>query len=139
MPSQVQRSRDALARLVAQGAGATQVGEALLATLATMQQALTPIVGIRGVAALYQRALHLTSRAHPTLATLSAGAVATMDLAALQAKLGMLDAAAAAAAGDALVANLREVLASLVGAPLTTHLLGPDSLEPIHGGAVQDT
>ena len=139
MPSQVQRSRDALALLASQGAGAAQISEALLATLSSAQQALTPIIGARGVSALYQRALHLTGKTHPALGALSAGAIATMDLVALRAALDPLDGAAAAAAGDALVDNLREVLASLIGASLTGHLLGPVSAEPTRGDAAQDT
>jgi hypothetical protein len=138
MPSQVRRSRDALARLASHGADTAQIGSALHETFSTAQQALAPIVGARGVAALYQRALHLAGKAHPALAALPAGAAATMDLPTLETALSSLDASLAAAAGDELVHAFREVLASLIGVPLTEHLLGTVAVDPPHDAAAQD-
>jgi len=138
MPSDVRRSQDALVQLASNGASTAQIGRALLETLSTSHQALVPIVGARGVAALYQRAVHLAGKHHATLAALPAGAAATMDLATLETVLLPLEADVAAAAGDALVHAFREVLASLIGASLTEHLLGHVAIDTTRGPAAQD-
>lgn len=138
MPTDAEQKRDALGRLAMEGAAAPRVAEALVETLAGLQRVLTPIVGARGVAALYQRALHLAGQAHPTLGALSAGAIATMDLDALRTALAALGGPEAAAAGDELIQHFRAVLTSLIGTALAGHLLDP-ILDPTRGDAVQDT
>lgn len=82
-----------------------------------------PIIGQRGVAALYHRSLKLTARSHPWLAVVPAGPLADADLAALKAAFTRQSAEAAVAGGDVLFETFRELLASLVGDPLTERLL----------------
>lgn len=85
--------------------------------------ALTPIVGVRGVAALYKRSLFLTSREHPALSGLHESVESTMDLSRLTATLTSLSEAEANKAGAALLLSFYELLGSLVGFALTERLL----------------
>jgi hypothetical protein len=105
------------------GADIGQVAETILALWQEIEQALAPIVGRRGVAALYNRSLKLTAVAHPWLASAPSGVLASMDPSALKAALLQQTAAQAAAGGSALFETFRELLASLVGAALTERLL----------------
>jgi hypothetical protein len=105
------------------GADVGQVAETILALWQEIDQALTPIVGHRGVAALYNRSLKLTAVAHPWLASASSAVLAAMDPSALKAALLQQTATQAAAGGSALFETFRELLASLVGAALTERLL----------------
>ena len=50
-----------LADLVSDGADAEQLADAIVAMWLEIDQALHPIIGHRGVAALYNRSLHLTA------------------------------------------------------------------------------
>ena len=52
----------------------------MVALCAEIGAALTPIVGSRGVAALYKRSLFLTAQAHPALLGLQENVEAEMDL-----------------------------------------------------------
>lgn len=101
--------------------------------------ALTPIVGPRGVAALYKRSLFLTSQQHPVLSGLHEGIQSTMDLSRLTTTLAALSEAEANTVGAALLQSFYELLSSLVGLSLTDRLLGslwdhplsdPPALEP---------
>lgn len=101
--------------------------------------ALTPIVGPRGVAALYKRSLFLTSHQHPVLSGLHEGIQTTMDLSRLTTTLASLSEAEANTVGAALLQSFYELLSSLVGLSLTERLLSslwvhplsdPPALEP---------
>ena len=101
--------------------------------------ALTPIVGPRGVAALYKRSLFLTSHQYPVLSGLHEGIQTTMDLSRLTTTLASLSEAEANTVGAALLQSFYELLSSLVGLSLTERLLSslwdrplsdPPALEP---------
>jgi hypothetical protein len=99
-------------------------------TQATLRQGreltarLAPILGPRGVEALFQRSLQLTRPAFPWL---SSGA--PMDeadpLAGLGPALEAREGDAALEASLALMLNFTDLLTSLIGASLTARLLGP--------------
>jgi hypothetical protein len=91
---------------------------------------LSPVIGVRGMQALYARTLHLGGDAFPWLRELPAGALATMDVDLLVAAVAARDADEATNVSKALLARFRELLASLVGAALTDQLIGPDK-EPL--------
>jgi secreted protein with Ig-like and vWFA domain len=99
------------------------LADTILGLWQEIDQALSPIVGSRGVAALYNRSLQLTTVAHPWLPSAASGVLAAIDLAALKAALLRQTAARAAAGGSALLETFRELLASLVGTALTERLL----------------
>jgi hypothetical protein len=112
-----------LADRVSDGADAEQVADAIVAIWLEIDQALHPIIGHRGVAALYNRSLHLTAVAYPWLAIDQPAVPATVDPAGLRSTLVQRAAAEAAAGGSALFLTFHELLASLVGASLTDRLL----------------
>ena len=66
---------------------AEQVADAIVAIWLEIDQALHPIIGHRGVAALYNRSLHLTAAAYPWLAMGQHGVPAAVDPSALRAAL----------------------------------------------------
>jgi hypothetical protein len=86
---------------------------------------LTPILGSRGVAALYQRTLHVTRSSHAWVAGPQEIAQHIIDLVALQAAFARQDRDEAAAAATALLHAFHDLLASLIGEPLCQRLLDP--------------
>lgn len=127
-----------LARRVGVDASAAQVATAAVATWHEIDAALAPIVGPRGVAALYKRSLHLARAAHPWLAGASAGLHDAFDPATLGAVLAQQDGASAAAGGDALFQIFHDLLATLVGASLTERLLRSVWANTSSGSSAQD-
>ncbi|MBL8264066.1 MAG: hypothetical protein JNM58_16755 [Xanthomonadaceae bacterium] len=85
--------------------------------------ALTPIVGPRGVAALYKRSLFLASHEHPVLLGLHATVQQNIDLSALTATLMPLSETDATQVGATLLSSFYELLSSLIGPSLTERLL----------------
>ena len=118
-----QRKHAPLHGRVKDGADADQLADAIVAVWREIDQALHPIIGHRGVAALYNRSLKLTAAAYPWLAQGHAGALAAVDPTALRATLVQQVPAEAAAAGSALFETFCGLLASLVGESLTQRLL----------------
>jgi hypothetical protein len=101
----------------------TLIAAAVAASWQSIDAALRPIIGARGVAALYGRSLALAGSRHPWLVACRPRLLETLDTAALQEALLMQTAAEAGAAGAALFTALRGLLDSLIGAPLSTRLL----------------
>lgn len=104
-------------------AGVAQVVDAILALWREIETVLSPIVGQRGVAALFNRSPKLVSVRYPWLAAGQGGALDAVDLPALKAALLRQPAAAAAAGGGALLQSFHDSLTSLIGASLTNRLL----------------
>lgn len=139
MPHQESRKLAAtLERLAAQGANTTRIADAVVSTWQAIDSALAPVIGAKGVEALYSRSLHLVRERHPWLAAANQGSEARMDLGLLASALGNQESFdAAAAAGDQLQA-LHELLRSLIGPSLTGQLLRSAWDNPFGGIAVQD-
>jgi hypothetical protein len=123
---------------VAQGANSSRIADAAVARWRRIDAALSPIVGQRGVAALYQRSLHLTRAAHPCLAGVQEGERGALTFAGLHTALSQQTNAGAAAAHDALVQTFYELLANLIGASLTERLLTSTEDESSGGAAAQE-
>ena len=128
-----------LARRVTEDAGAVQIGEAVVTLWHEIHAALTPILGQRGLTALYRRSLHLCAPAHPWLAGTDIGDDKTTQLAALQRLIGAQTRDDAAAGGSALLLAFHELLTSLIGPSLTERLLRSAWTHASSGSAVQDT
>lgn len=142
MPTERQESRPwpaPLAGRIADDADADQVADAIVAVWLEIDQALHPIIGHRGVAALHNRSLKLTAATYPWLAVGHQGALAAIDVTALRATLVPRAAAQAAAGGVALFQSFRELLASLVGQALADQLLGSVWAHPSGTSPAQDT
>lgn len=124
MPSQTSDEIAArLERRAGTGANSEQVAASIAATLRGIEGALNPIIGTRGVAALYYRSVHLAGKTHPWLAAGSAGVPTAMDPSALTSLLVRQTSADAAAGGGLLLHTYHELLASLIGPALTEQLL----------------
>jgi hypothetical protein len=127
-----------LARPITNDADAAQAAGDTAAAWREIDAALTPIIGPRGVCALYRRSLHLTASSYPWLAGLGDDTHSAMDLAALEAVLARQDGADARAGGAALLQTLHELLAGLIGPSLAARLLRPVGSQEPDGAPAQD-
>ncbi len=127
------------AGFVVHDADVAQVVGATVEACQEIGAALRPIIGPRGVGALYARSLHLAGSSHPWLAELHKGDRSTMDLEALEAVLARQESAEARTGGAALLRTLHEVLASLIGHSLADKLLHRVRLPHSGGSPAQDT
>ena len=107
------------------GAASALVADTLAAIWQELDDALHPVVGHRGVAALYQRSLSIAARARPWLTPPTAGPLSSLDTAGLHAALLGQNGDDATAGGEALLSEFRALLASLLGASLADRLLRP--------------
>ena len=128
-----------LTRKASDGASSRQVADAVTSAFQGIDQALTPIVGRRGVAALYKRSVHLAGRTHSWLAVPMEGVPTAMDVVSLTAALEGQSAADAAAAGALLLQTFHELLTTLVGPSLTERLLRPVWAPLFSGPSAKDT
>jgi hypothetical protein len=127
-----------LAHRVPADANAAQIAEAVVATCQEIDAALAPIIGQRGVAALYRRSLHLASALHPWLAATPEGFDAALGLGPLKTAFAQQSSADAVAASSALFRTFHELLGSLVGPSLTERLLRAVWTHPISAPPAQD-
>ncbi len=124
MPTGAQRHEAALARLAAEGGGAFSVADAACGIWGELTTALSPIIGQRGVSALYQRSLQSTRIQHPVLPSEGHDDMAS-NAAALKAALSATTGPMASAAAGALLSHFCELLSSLIGPSLADRLLRP--------------
>lgn len=127
-----------LGPVAASGSDGAKIADASAAAWAAVDGALSPIIGPRGVAALYRRSLHLALEDHPWLAAAYEGARQPGDFASLRAALSQQTAQNAAAAHDAVLTTFQDLLDSLIGRSLTQRLLQNVGEQPSSGAAVQD-
>ena len=128
--------RAAFERRVANGPG---VAEATLGLWGEFSARLIPLIGARGVEALYGRSLHLSGTRFPWLAPGKEEEAGTF-LTGLRRRLDAQDPVAAAEASLCLLETFTDLLASLIGGPLTLRLLSPvwasapsaSEQEPVH-------
>jgi hypothetical protein len=123
--------------IVIDGDDIAQVTAAIVAAWGEIDTALSPIIGQRGVAALYERSLYLARVQHPWLVAVPEGLEARMDLPALQAVLAKQTSASAAAGGEAHLKALHQLLRGLVGDSLAARLLASTPLNALIGPAAK--
>jgi hypothetical protein len=109
-----------------------------VAAWTSIDAALSPVVGRRGVAALYKRSLHLTTAEYPWLASASQAASEPGDFSALEQAIGQQAIADGRAAHAAVIKKFREMLANLIGDSLTARLLQPVWTNVANGLDAQD-
>ncbi len=85
--------------------------------------ALTPIIGRRGILAIYKKALNITRNDFPWLAVVSEGDAAFDNFVSLQSVLAQQTSAAVMAANLALHRSFNKLLGSLIGESLSERLL----------------
>lgn len=128
-----------LAYKVGNDADAVQIAEAIVSTWQEINTTLIPILGERGVAALYQRSLYLTASAHSWLTETYTGIQTPMNLDALKKVIAQQTSANAIAGGAAVLQTFYGLLASLVGPLLTERLLRSVWANSFSGGPALDT
>ncbi len=139
MPTQDSRKvASTLERLAAQGTTPLRIADAVVSTWQAVDAALAPVIGSKGVVALYGRTLFLVREKHPWMAALQQGAEPLMDLAQLAAALGQQESCTAAAGAGDQLQSLYELLRSLIGPSLTGQLLRSAWDNPLRGSAAQD-
>jgi hypothetical protein len=119
---QSRRIVSALARQVETGADARQIAEALISTWGEIEGALSPVLGPRAVALLYQRSICLAAGSRPWLAPICESGRA-LEPEALRSAFAPQSTDTAAAGGHELLQAFHATLVSLVGQPLTERLL----------------
>jgi hypothetical protein len=112
-----------LERRAGLGQEAAHPAALLVLTLQEIDAALKPVIGERGVAALYKRSIRLTAAAHPWLIAAAEGTDTAVDYAGLTSALAQQPSASAAKGGSALLEAMDQVLGSLIGSALTERLL----------------
>ena len=132
------RLTSSLQQLAADGADGAKVAAAITSLWREIESALAPVIGKRGVAALFERSLYLTRTHYPWLAGVPENSEARMDLAALTVVLQKQGSAAAASGGGAQLRALHELLGSLIGQSLAERLLHSAWSNPLTGSASQD-
>jgi len=128
-----------LACRVGDNATAAQVAAAMVAIWQEIDEALAPILGQGGVAALHNRAFYATGKAHPWLAAGREDLSTGMDLVTLKSILAQQSSAAAAAAGSDFLQTFEKLLTSLIGLALTEALLRPVWVKTSSGAPAEDT
>lgn len=107
--------------------------EAAVSTWHQLTVRLTPIIGVRGVDALFRRSLFLVSKDFPWLSIVGSEGGSTSLLASLQSCLAGQQAEIAKEASTSLLLVFTELLAAMIGYPLSERLLGPVWAPPIPG------
>lgn len=131
-----QAIRSTLARWAGDAPDSSAIAEAALATWGRVSGRLEPVIGVRGVDALFDRALHLTCKTYPWLVTagddtdekISVAADVTSGVtrrASLKLRLADREPELAEEAGYVLLVTFTVLLANLIGESLTKRLLAP--------------
>jgi hypothetical protein len=138
MPSFSEHAHASLTRLAADGADALQIADSVVAVWRELDAALSPIIGGRGVAALFKRSLLLTAPEHTSLVADHWDVQAQGDFDALRASLKQQSVANAIATHGALLQQFIDLLTTLIGKSLTERLLQSVLDNPPRHGAVQE-
>ncbi len=112
-----------VAHLTSEESDASRIADKAVLTWHDIDAALSPIVGERGVAALYKRSLYLTRADYPWLGAAYDSALAPGDFAELHNALSQQPGKDVAAATSALLQKFSDLLTSLIGGSLTERLL----------------
>jgi hypothetical protein len=126
------RHHDVVTALIRRLEGADDarvVAERMVATWRALDDALSPILGPMGVAALYARTVHLSSATHPWMKDAVRNSAPRLDVGDLTRLLATQEVSVASAASALLLHRFCDVLAGLIGPSLTSRLLAgvPDS------------
>jgi hypothetical protein len=114
------------ARLLAEGAEPARIAAVSVSAWQDIEGSLAPIIGLRGVAALYKRSLYLARGEFPWLAAVYEGALGPSEFSSLAAVLSRQSSAEAIAGSAALLTTFNNLLTSLIGRSLSERLLRSD-------------
>jgi hypothetical protein len=139
MGNETRDIQSGIARLATADGNAERIADAAVSAWRDVDAALSPVIGQRGVAALYKRSLYLTQAAHACLAPVHEGEILPGDFSALRAALSQQTTQDAAAGHGALLQAFYDLLSNLVGASLTEQLLRSVLDKLSDGNGTQDT
>jgi len=125
MQSETSSVRGAFGAIVARGGDSADIAHAAREVWQHIDASLSPIIGPRGVAALYRRSVHLLRRDHPSLDALHPEAMAADHFAELQRASDSQTREGALDMNAAMLDTFRDVLTKLIGASLSERLLRP--------------
>jgi|SRR5688572_12708807 len=138
MPSFAEHTHASLTRLAADGADALRIADAAAAVWRELDATLSPIIGRRGVAALFKRSVLLTAPLHTSLVAAQLELETDGDFESLRTLLNQQSVANAIATNGALLQRFVGLLTALIGASLTERLLQSVLDNPPRHGAVQE-
>jgi hypothetical protein len=138
MPSFAEHTHESLTQFATDGADALIIADRALAVWRQLDATLSPIIGRRGVAALFKRSLLLTAPAHTSLVAAHWDVETDGDFESLRASLRQLSVANAIATNGALLQQFVDLLTTLIGESLTERLLQSVIDNPPRHGAVQE-
>lgn len=130
-----------LAQHLDAGASSTEIANLVGKVCAEFDLVLAPIVGKRGVVALFTRSLHIAAKSHPWLSASEGGSgnsQVELDPTPLRRAIALQAPADAAAGGVAVLQNFSELLGKLVGHALTERLLRTPWLTFMSGTPARD-
>ena len=117
--------RNTLARCAGETPDSSAIAEAALATWSRVADRLELVIGLRGVDALFNRALHVTGKTYPWLTTAAVDENGAAQLTGLRLRLAGREAVEAEEASYVLLMTFTVLLANLIGESLTKRLLAP--------------
>lgn len=115
------------------------MAQAMLDIWQQMVGRLQPVIGARGVEALFARALHQACKAHPWLSDARRHDDSATALASLAGAFASHGPAQAAQASHLLLTTFTELLANLIGESLTESMLGAIWSRPPGTGPTRET
>ena len=134
----VEHTHSNLTQLAADGADTQRIADSAVKVWQELDAALSPIIGTRGVAALFKRSLLLTVPAHSSLVAAHWDVETDGDFESLRASLQQQSVATSIATNGALLRQFVDLLTTLIGASLTERLLQSVLDNPPRHGAVQE-
>ena len=132
-------SAEILSEKVARGEDVTSIADAVTQAWQQADAMLTPLIGHRGVSALYQRSVHVAANSAPWLAPCYQGIQHEMHLDLLKQTLVQQSSNDAAIASTELFRIFHDLLASLIGSSLTARLLLSVWTPSSSGASAQDS
>lgn len=125
MLNAAQLIQSSLSRCAGAGWDTVSIASKVVSVWRDIDAALAPVIGHRGVAALFSRSFHLTRADYPWLTASHESMAEPMDFAALQSTLSQQTTGSVVSLNGALLQKFVELLANLIGVSLTERLLRP--------------
>lgn len=134
-----QHIQSSLAKCASAGWDTVSLATKVVSVWRDIDTSLAPVIGHRGVAALFGRSLHLIRSDYPWLTAPHERSTDRIDFASLQSSLSQLASANVVTISGALLDKFVQLLINLIGVSLTERLLRP--VVDVHsaGGATQET
>jgi hypothetical protein len=119
----VEHIQASLSKRAAAGWDSGSIASLIVSVWRDIDAALAPIIGHRGVGALFHRTVHLVRHDYPWLAAANESMADPIDFTSLHASLSQRTSANVVAANGALLQKFLEQLSSMIGESLTERLL----------------